>query len=115
MKASGRDRQIKIERYTVSTNELNEEVKTWATLATPLAAKGYRKASENQVAAETSAIRMLRFEILWTSTLAGLNAKDRIECPLDSSVYFDISEVNEIGRHEGLEIFATARADGGTN
>lgn len=114
MKPEKLDRKIKIERFTVTTNDLNEEVRTWAELATVWAEKGYRRANETQVAAEVSAIRVNRFAIRWSSQVDDLSPKDRIECPVESGVYFDISEVNEIGRREGLEIFATARADGGT-
>lgn len=114
MKASGRDRQIKIERFTVSKNDLNEDVKTWGTLATPFAAKGYRSAKEGQNAAEIAAMRILRFEVLWTPQLADLNPKDRIEYPVGEGIYFNITEVTELGRNEGLEIFAVARSDEGS-
>lgn len=115
LRSGVRDRRVRLERYTVTQNELNEDVKTWGLLAEVWAAKGYRRANEAQVAAEVSAIRVLRFEIGWSPAVEDLNAKDRIEYPIGSGVYFDLSEVNEIGRREGLEIFATARADGGTN
>jgi head-tail adaptor len=109
--AGKRDRLIKIERYTTTQNDLNEEVQTWAALATVMASKTYVRASESQAASEISAVRGLRFSITWRADYADVNPRDRIEYPVDSGIYFDISEVNEIGRREGIEIFATARSD----
>jgi head-tail adaptor len=103
------DRRLTIERKTVTLNSLGEQVETWAPLASNIAAsKSYRRANENVQAAEVAAIRVLRFVIRWSTTVATVNPKDRI---LFEGAYFDLIEVNEIGRKVGFEIFAQARAD----
>lgn len=115
MRAGKLDRRIALQRYSTTKNEFNEDVPAWSTFATVWAGKSYRRANETTTADEIAAIRVLRFEIRWSSPLEDLNPKDRIEYPIGSGTLFDITEVNEIGRREGLEIFATARADGEPN
>lgn len=109
--AGKRDRRIRIERFMVSNNALNEEVKAWAKLADVWAAKTDVSDGERMRSAELSAEISTRFEVLWSAQLADLNPKDRIEYPIASGVYFDIFSVKEVGRRQGFEITATARAD----
>jgi SPP1 family predicted phage head-tail adaptor len=102
------DRKITLQRKTVSQNSLGEEVETWADLATVWAEKSYRAAGESVQAAEVAAVRILRFVIRWDSAWADFSPIDRLT--LDG-VICDVVEVNEIGRRDGLEIFAKARAE----
>lgn len=102
------DRRITIQRATTSADAYNEPIETWATLATVWAMKRDASDSERQRASETSAEITTRFQIRYSSTVAEINPKDRIS--YDGKTY-DIWGVKEIGRREGLEISATARAD----
>lgn len=109
MPAGRRDRRIRIERYTVAQNGgTGEAVKTWATLTTVWAEKLDLSDRERVAAAEISAEITTRFRILYSSTVSGVNPKDRIV--LDGRTY-DIWGIKEIGTREGLEITAAARAD----
>ena len=109
--AGKRDRRIKIERFTVVQNSLGEEIRTWAELATVWAAKKDISDRERIQAQEVSAEITTRFTILYSTDVDDTNPKDRIEFPIASGTYFDIYGVKELGRREGLEITATARAD----
>lgn len=110
--AGKRNRRITIQRFTSTTDAgSGEQIKTWAALATVWAEKSYRSAKEGVSSAEVQAMRVLRFVILWSPVVDDVTPLDRIEFPVSSGTLFDISEVNEIGFHEGVEIFAQARAE----
>lgn len=114
IKATGRTHKIQVQRLTASQDpDTNEEVRAWSPVLTALAGKGYRRASEGQAVAEIAAIRVLRFDLPWSPAADTITPLDRIEYPVGASTFFDITEVNEIGRREGVEIFAAARSDGG--
>lgn len=107
-----RQYKIQIQRATTTQDpDSGENVESWGALATVWADKGYRSAKEGMMAAEVQAIRVLRFEILWSGTVDDVSPLDRIEFPVGSGVQFDISEVNEINYREGIEIFCAARAE----
>ena len=108
MPAGRRDRRIRIERYAVTKSSSGAEVKTWAAVATVWAEKLDLSDGERVAAAEVSAEITTRFRILYSSTVASVNAKDRIVL---GDFTYDILGVKEIGTREGLEITAAARAD----
>lgn len=109
MLAGHMDRRITIERFTATQDPgSGERVEVWGPVATVWAEKSYRRANESMLAGEVSAIRVLRFAIRWSSAVADVNPKDRVAF---EGSKFDILEVNEMGRREGIEIFAQARAD----
>lgn len=103
------DRRITLERFTYTTDPgSGEQVKTWSTLATVWAAKRDVSDSERVASAEVSAEISTRFQIRWDGSWSDLNPKDRVV--YDGRTY-DIVGVKELGRREGLEISANARAD----
>lgn len=106
--AGKRDRRLKLQRAHTQKNSLNEDVHTWVTLATVWAEKLDVSDGERVQAAEVGANLTTRFRILYSSTVADLNPRDR--CVLGTLV-FDIVGVKELGRREGLEITANARTD----
>lgn len=109
MFAGNLDRRITIQRATYTQNALGEQIiATWNTLATVWAEVMPVSDGERIRALEVSAEITTRFRIRYSSTVASVNPKDRIS--YDGRVY-DISGVKEIGRREGLEITAAARAD----
>jgi len=109
MKPERLDRKITLERFTYTTDPgSGEQVKTWSTLATVWASKRDVSDSERVASAEVSAEIGTRFQIRWDSSWSDLNPKDRVVC--DGRTY-DIVGVKELGRREGLEISAIARAD----
>lgn len=103
---------VSIQRKTTSQDpDSGAEVESWSEIAQVRADKGYRSAREGVTAGEVQAMRVLRFEILHSPAVADVSPLDRIEYPVGSGIYFDITEVNAIGFNQGLELFATARAD----
>ncbi len=102
------DRRITLQRASVTTNEYGEEVPTWLTLATVWASKKDVSDGERIAAAEVAAEIGTRFQIRWDSSWSDLSPLDRVV--YDGRTY-NISAVKEIGRREGLEISAAARAE----
>ncbi|MCM2506068.1 phage head closure protein [Aureimonas altamirensis] len=103
-----RDRRISIQRFNETTNAFNEVVKTWGTLATVWASKEDIKDGERFAAGQVSASITTRFQIRYSQTVSSVSPLDRVE--FENRVY-EIVGVKEIGRREGLEITAAARAD----
>lgn len=103
------DRKILLQRFTSTQHAgTGEEVKVWNDLASVWASKRDVSDSERVASAEVSAAITTRFQIRWDSSWASLNAKDRVV--YDDRIY-GIVGVKELGRREGLEISAIARAD----
>jgi SPP1 family predicted phage head-tail adaptor len=109
MKATGRNREIVIQRATVTQDPgSGENVETWADLATVWAEMMPLSDGERVKAAEVSAEITTRFRILWSSTVSTVNPKDRLT--FDGKTW-DIWGVKELGYREGIEITASARAE----
>jgi len=108
MKAERLDRRITLQRYSWSQDQYGAPVQAWTELARPWASKRDISDGERVAAAEVSASITTRFQIRFDSSWADLNPKDRVV--FDGKVY-DIWGVKEIGRREGFEITAAARAD----
>lgn len=108
MEAGKLDRRITIERATESRDEFNNVVLVWSALAVVWAEKAEIRDSERVAAQEVGAEVTTRFRIRYSSVVADVNPKDRIA--FGGRIY-DIVGVKEIGRKEGLEITAAARAD----
>lgn len=105
MDAGRLDRRVTVERATFTTNGFGEEVATWAPLKTVWADVQPISDGERWRAAEVAAHVTTRFRVRW-----GLDVTVRDRIAYDGRIY-DISAVKEIGRREGQEITASARAD----
>ncbi len=103
------DRRITLERFVTSVDQHNEPVLLWSALATRAASYEPISDGERFRAGETAATASARFVIRHSSTVAGLNPKDRL---IFDGRTWQILHVKEIGRREGIEISATVRADG---
>ncbi len=100
------DRRISIETRSVTRSASGEEVEAWATLATvwarvqPIGGREAYSAAAGQIApTETS-----RFTVRW---LASVTLQDRISY---NGKTWNIRNLAELGRREGLEITAEAIA-----
>jgi SPP1 family predicted phage head-tail adaptor len=102
------DRRITLERYGVAYNSDNEPTEAWAALATVWASATPVSDGERVRAAEVGATISMRFQIRYSAAVADLSPKDRI---VYDGRTFDITNIKEIGRREGLEISAAAAAD----
>jgi SPP1 family predicted phage head-tail adaptor len=108
LQAGKMDRRITIQRVTLTYDALNNPVETWAALATVWASKLDYIGSENVAAREVGAQMTTAFRIRWSNKVSDVNPKDRLS--YDSKTW-NIENVKEIGRKEGLEISAIARTD----
>jgi len=109
MKPERLDRKITLQRFAYATDHASgEQVKVWSTLSSVWASKRDVSDSERVASAEVSAEIGTRFQIRWDSSWSSLNPKDRV---VSAGLIYDIVGVKEIGRREGLEISAIARAD----
>lgn len=105
MRAGDLDRRIRVERATISRDALGGPAKAWALLGEVWAQVTPISDGERWRAAEVAASATIRFRIRWG---LGVQATDQIV--FDGRVY-GISGVKEIGRREGQEITAAARAE----
>lgn len=108
MRSEKLDRRITIERALVAYDDDNQPVVEWVELTTVWASKLDISDGEKVRAAQVGATLTTRFQIRWSSMVADVNPKDRI---VSAGVTYDISGVKEIGRREGVEITAAAKAD----
>jgi|NOAtaT_7_FD_contig_51_1969375_length_836_multi_3_in_0_out_0_2 SPP1 family predicted phage head-tail adaptor len=94
------DRQVTLQRFTVTQSAIGEAIKTWATLATvPAAYKpspGGEPVNGDKVEAELPVVFTIRF-------YSGLNPKDRLT--YGGQVY-NILAVTEVGRKHLMELKA---------
>ncbi len=109
MKGAGElNERITIQRATVSTNDFNEAIETWSTLATVWANRRDASGSERYRAMEVNAEISVRFTVRIFSTISDVNANDRIS--YDGDIY-NITAVREVDRNRMLEIDAVVRRD----
>ena len=105
MKAGGLDRRITVERAVKETDDFGGVRQTWVPLASWAAAVRYVSDAERMQAGELSASVEVRFTIRWG---LGVTVEDRV---LYEGRRYEIVAVKEIGRREGQEISAKARAE----
>lgn len=108
MDAGRLDRRITLRRATSSTNAFNEPVYVWADLATVAAKVEPVSDGEQWRAGETLASKLTRFTIRYSTTVASVDPRDRIQY---AGREYDIQGIKEVGRRQFLEITAAARAE----
>jgi SPP1 family predicted phage head-tail adaptor len=103
MNAGELDRRIEIQRATITRDDWNSPVETWATIATTWAAKRDRNEIEineqNQTVTFTRTIWKIRHR-------ADLTTTDVI---LYGAEVYDITGIRELGRREALEVTTEKR------
>lgn len=108
MLAGPLDRWLTLQRRTVADNALGEEAETFIDLATVRASKSDIGDAEKVRAQQVGAEITTRFQIRWSVNWSDLTSKDRVSC--DGREY-EVVGVKEIGRRDGVEITACARAE----
>lgn len=108
MRAGKLDRRVTFQRasrvddgFTNVASEWTDLAETWAQV-TPISD------GERWLAGEIGANVTHRFVVRWQTNLIDLNPKDRIAY---DGRFYDISATKEIGRRQGIEVTASARAD----
>lgn len=102
------DRQIVIERATTTRDDYNEEVLTWAPLATVWAAYEPVTDGEKFRAGERAAELSARFRIRWSDQVKDVTPEDRV---IFEGKTYELTNVKEIPRRVGLELTTVARGD----
>jgi len=105
MEAGTLDRRIIIQRAQITTDASGGEVETWLPHLAVWASVEPILDGERWRAAEIAAHVTTRFVIRWG---AGVTVEDQVV--YEGRVY-DIEAIKEIGRREGQEITAAARAE----
>lgn len=108
MKAGQLDRRITVLRATNARNSFNEEIATWNPVATVWAAAVPISDGERLRAGETLATSKYRFTVRHSAFAGSIDPRDRLTF---QGRTFDVNGVKELGRREGYEITATARAE----
>lgn len=102
------DRRLRIERATTGDDGVQTAVTGWTALATVWASKEEISDGERGRQTGPDATATTRFQIRYSTTVAGVGPKDRLVC---EGRTYDVVGVKEIGRRVGLEITAMRRAD----
>jgi SPP1 family predicted phage head-tail adaptor len=115
------DRRVDLQRKTITVSPSGAAVETWATLSTRWASVNSVNGDERFSAPQLVAKAQVEFLLRWSSDIADLSAQDRIvyptvpetspATPIPNGNIYDIADVAEIGRREGLKIIAVRRAD----
>lgn len=99
------DRRVTLQARTVTQDAYGEEIPTWVDIATVWAHRVELRGDERWQALQSVAKTDIKYNIRY---MDGLNPMDRL---IEGGRVFDIKAVLEIGRREGLEIHAEARAE----
>lgn len=104
------DRRITIERYTSTTNSLNEEVRSWSELTTVWARRRDVGDGEKVAASQVSAHLMTRFLVRHSSVTVTVSPKDRISYDSETWNILGVKRA-DMGRNRFIEITAVREAD----
>jgi len=115
------DRRVTIQRKTVTQDESGQEIATWTAIAHRRPAFVAPVRGEERFAAQQVIARQqTTFTMRWSETVADVSPLDRILYPPPSDqnaqspavdTIYDVIEVVEVGRRDGLRIMAARRAE----
>lgn len=101
MRIGSLDRRIAIQRQSVTQAADGEEVVTWQDVATVWARKIENRGSERFTAQQFVGHAVRTFRFRWSTTVSEITDKHRI---VFDGRNFNITDVREIGRREGIEV-----------
>lgn len=107
VEAGKRDRWVEVVRATTTTNAHNEEIESGETRTGVFASMKPGPGTERFQSAETAASAPMRFVFAYRPDL--IRVTDRLEA--DDGRTYEVLWWAEIGRREGIEALATARAE----
>ncbi len=108
MRAGPLDRRITIRRNQPIQGGSGALKDNWVALQTVWAAVKYDRGSERFVTQQVVGQGVVTFVIRWSTTMSIITVTDRVS--FDGRDY-DIRDVRELGRREGIEIDAIARSE----
>lgn len=101
MRAGKLDRRISIQSKTFSQSDSGEEVVSWGTIATIWAEKIENRGAERFAAKQLTGSSVVTFRFRWSDTTLPITVEHQI---VFAGRVYDITDVREIGRHEGIEV-----------
>lgn len=103
MRSGHMDRRIQLQHRSLSVRDVQgQQIESWTTYATIWASRADVKAREFIVSQQANAELTTKYVIRYRSDVL---YTDRL---VEGAVSYNIRSLAEIGRHEGLEILATA-------
>ncbi|RJP54170.1 MAG: head-tail adaptor protein [Anaerolineaceae bacterium] len=108
MRAGALDRRLTIQEKVITQSDSGEEQVTWSTIATVWAQKIENRGSERFAAQQYVGHSVRTFKIRYSSTVAAVTTEHRL---VYDGVNYDITDVRELGRREGIEIDAYAPSE----
>lgn len=116
MRAGELDRRVKIQKREITQSPTGEEVESWTTIPTSAPDNCIWMGKRDMRANERWAAQQVVAELQTVFTARWYPAFDTIGPESHRLVYrgrvYDIHGIREIGRQEGVEIAAAARAEG---
>ena len=119
MRGGRLDRRVDIQRNTPTRSPSGELTESWADIASNIPASVSPLAGDERFSQpQTVATDQVEFRIRYFGTVAALTPLDRVvypssvsNSPVEEKSIYDILQVSEIGRHEGLRILAARKPD----
>lgn len=102
------DRRITLKQQSNSLDEFGQKLDQWSDIVTIWANITPDKGGEKALSGEIRASDVNKFKIRYSSVIASISPTWRISY---QGKEYEISQINEIGRKEGFEIIASARAE----
>lgn len=108
MRAGRLDRRITISRRTETVSVSGSVSEGWTAVATVWASVKYERGAERFATQQSVGHGAATFTIRWSETVSEVSVLHRIA--FDGRDY-DVRDVRELGRREGIEIDAIARSE----
>ena len=108
MRAGRLDRRITVQRKSIAHSDSGQEVVTWQDVAEVWAEKVENRGEERFAAQQLVGHAIKTFRIRWSSVVDEITTEHRLT--FDGREY-DITDVREIGRRDGLELDAFAPSE----
>lgn len=115
MRAGDLDRRVTVQELIETQDEFGQPIQSWETVATVWAQVQQQSGREFFAAQQTVSERRTVFRLRW---LEGITVTHRVVYPAvadgspppepDGNAIYNINEVRELGRREGLELHSTA-------
>jgi SPP1 family predicted phage head-tail adaptor len=102
------DRRITIQSQLITHSDSGEEVVEWSTVATVWAEKRENAGAERFAARQNVGYAVKTFAFRWSNAVSGITVEHRI---LFDGRQFNITDVREIGRRQGIEVDAWAAGE----
>lgn len=101
MRAGSMDRRVTIQRKSITQSDSGQETVAWVDVAQVWAQKIENRGAERFATQQFVGHAIKTFRFRWSSTVAEVTTEHRIS--FDGRAY-DITDVREIGRREGIEV-----------